>query len=220
MDKILIVSPHPDDETLGAGGTLLHYKSQNNKIYWLNITNVNIEYGYNEKKVEKRKEEIDEVIKKYGFDKFFDLALCPAKLQQYDSNEIIEKISNVIKEIEPTTIILPNSTDVHSDHRIVFEWCYSCTKIFRYPHLRKILSMEILSETDFAVYENGFVPNYFIDISNEFNKKIEILKIYNSELGKHPFPRSIEGIEALAKYRGISAGCKYAEAFKVIKIIE
>ncbi len=39
-------------------------------------------------------------------------------------------------------------------------------------------------------------------------------------MGNHPFPRSIDGIESLAKIRGIAAGTKYAEAFKVVKIIE
>jgi len=46
VKKIMVVSPHPDDETLGAGGTLLKLKSEGHKIYWLNFTNMAKEYGY------------------------------------------------------------------------------------------------------------------------------------------------------------------------------
>lgn len=218
--NILIVSPHPDDETLGAGGTLQRYKKENYNIYWLNITNMKVEYGYTKEEVKRRQNEIKQVIDMYEFDGFYDLGLCPAHLEKYESGDIIGRISNIISEIKPNTIILPNRDDVHSDHKRVFDWCYSCTKVFRYPYVKKILTMEILSETEFAVSEKGLLPNYFVDISEYFNNKIEILQIYESELGKHPFPRSIRGIEALAILRGISAGTKYAEAFKIIKFIE
>lgn len=218
--NVLIVSPHPDDETLGAGGTLLKYKNENKNIYWLNITNIKSEYGYNKEKVEKRQKEIKKVIDMYKFNGVFDLGLCPTNLENYSSSEVIQEISNIIKKVEPSIIILPNRSDVHSDHKIVFDWCYSCTKIFRYPYIKKIITMEVLSETDFALNDNGFLPNYFIDITEFFDEKIKILNIYESELNKHPFPRSVDGLESLAKIRGIAAGTRYAEAFKIIKMIE
>ena len=46
------------------------------------------------------------------------------------------------------------------------------------------------------------------------------MSIYKSELGEHPFPRSIENINALATYRGASVGVKFAEAFQLIKYID
>ena len=162
---------------------------------------------------------MEKVSKMYNFDGIYDLELCPAGLHRYDSSKIIEKISNIIKEVKPNIIILPNRYDAHSDHKIVFDWCYSCTKVFRYPYINQIMTMEILSETDFSSEINKFAPNYFIDISDYFNKKLDILRIYEEELGNHPFPRSIDGIEALAKIRGIGAGKKFAEAFKIIKYI-
>lgn len=216
--NVLVVSPHPDDETLGAGGTLLKYKDTGSKIYWLNITNMREEYGYVKEDVELRKNQIERVIEQYKFDKFYDLALEPARLEKYDSG-IIRKISDIVDEIRPEIIILPNRSDIHSDHKIVFDWCYSCTKIFRYPYIKMILTMEILSETDFGIIDDYFIPNYYVDITDYYQRKNDILEIYESEIGKHPFPRSIEGVEAIAKFRGISAGTKYAEAFKIMKFI-
>lgn len=216
---VLVVSPHLDDETLGAGGTILRLKNEGEKVFWLNITNVKREYGYSDTVIKKIKLQMEKVSKMYNFDGIYDLELCPAGLHRYDSSKIIEKISNIIKEVKPNIIILPNRYDAHSDHKIVFDWCYSCTKVFRYPYINQIMTMEILSETDFSSEINKFAPNYFIDISDYFNKKLDILRIYEEELGNHPFPRSIDGIEALAKIRGIGAGKKFAEAFKIIKYI-
>ena len=79
-------------------------------------------------------------------------------------------------------IILPYHKDVHSDHRVTFDLCYSCTKSFRYPFIRKILMMETISETDFAIADYTFKPNYFVDISEYIDKKVDIAKIYNGEL--------------------------------------
>lgn len=79
--------------------------------------------------------------------------------------------------------------------------------------------MEIVSETDFGRPQNPFVPNFFIDVSAVMKQKIEAVKIYDTELGEHPFPRSIANIKALATMRGAVAGVEYAEAFRMIKYI-
>ena len=82
--------------------------------------------------------------------------------------------------------------------------------------------METLSETEFApsTKEDSFIPNVFIDISEFFEKKIEIMKVFESEISEHPFPRSIRNLEALATLRGSTAGCEYAESFVLLKEIK
>lgn len=80
------------------------------------------------------------------------------------------------------------------------------------------MMMETLSETDFAQSAGGgFIPNLFVDVSKQFERKLQILKVYESELKTHPFPRSEKNIEALATLRGASAGCNYAESFVLLK---
>ena len=106
-------------------------------------------------------------------------------------SELITKISSVINKVKPDTIYLPFKGDVHSDHKYIFDAAYSCTKTFRYPFIKKIYMMETLSETEFSLStkEDSFVPNVFVDISEFMDKKIELMNIYESEIGKHPFPR-------------------------------
>ena len=135
--------------------------------------------------------------------------------------ELIKKISHVINNVKPNIIYLPFRGDVHSDHKYLFEAAYSCTKSFRFPFIKKIYMMETLSETEFSLTlpSEYFAPNVFVNISNFINKKIEIMKIYESEIGLHPFPRSEANIEALAMYRGSIAGFKYAESFMLLREI-
>ena len=82
--------------------------------------------------------------------------------------------------------------------------------------------METLSETEFAsgIKKEIFVPNIFVDISKFLNKKIKIMKVYKSEIKKHPFPRSEKNIKALATFRGATSGHKFSECFMLIKEIQ
>lgn len=80
--------------------------------------------------------------------------------------------------------------------------------------------MDIISETDFANSDQGFVPNYFVDISDFLHKKLDIVKNYKREIQLSPFPRSLENIEAMARLRGVACGSIYAESFRLVKLIE
>lgn len=217
--NVLVVSPHPDDETLGAGGTILRYKDEGHKVYWLNITAILTEYGWDKEKVQKKEDQIQRINKFYDFDGFLDLKLPTSRLESIDTANIIEKIGSYIMEIEPNVMILPDYNDVHSDHKKVFEWLYACSKSFRYPSVKKVMTMEIVSETDFGLNENHFVPNIFVDITRYADKKIEAMNIYSSEIGMFPFPRSEENIKALYTMRGATAGFKAAEGFRLVKEI-
>ena len=215
--KVLVVSPHPDDETLGAGGTLLKLKASGNSIYWLNVTSIKTEYGYSIDRVEERTQEIERVRQAYGFNGFRNLELEPAGMDKYSTSELVMKFKQALEEVRPEVLFVPYRYDVHSDHRIAFDALYSCTKSFRAPYLKTVLSMEILSETDQAQQENCFSPNIFIDISSYIEKKIDIMSIYKSEMTSAPFPRNETAIKGLAAYRGATAYQKYSEAFHLIR---
>lgn len=217
-NKILVVAVHPDDETLGCGGTLLKHKANGDKIHWLICTTLNKNHDY----YQNRKKEINKVSKIFNFDSVYNLQFETTKMDQYNMNEIIEKISKVINKVKPNIIYLPFMQDVHTDHKKIFEASYSCTKSFRYPFIKKIYMMETLSETDFApsIRKDSFTPNTFVDISKYINKKIQIMKVYKSEFNKHPFPRSEKSIKALATFRGSTSGFKFAESFILLKEIQ
>ena len=220
--KSIFISAHPDDETLGCGGTILKEKAKGNSIAWLNITNIFSDQGFTKERIDSRQEEIKQVGNMYGFDKIYNLNIPTMSLDTSTLPLLIKKISEVFEDFKPNSIYVTNRSDAHSDHRYLFDAVAACTKSFRYPYIKKVLMYECISETEFApaLFEKVFIQNYYVDITNHIEKKIEIMKIYESELGEHPFPRSIENINALASFRGASCGVKFAEAFQLLKYID
>ena len=210
-----MVAPHPDDETLGCGGTLLKHKKKKDKIFWLIVTNINEKNGWSKRIVIQRQKEIEKVKKLYSFNDCFKLNFPTTKLDQIPRQDLVSKISKTISIVKPNIVYLNNHSDIHTDHQITFESVMSATKNFRSPSIKKILMYETLSETEFAPPLDGFtfVPNVFNDITPFFSKKIDILKIYKSEIMKDYFPRSLSTVKSLASIRGSKIGVKYAESF-------
>ena len=215
--NVLVIAPHPDDETLGCGGVLLKHKNNNEHIYWLTITSAIDEKKWGKEFIKKRKLELESVKNEYGFKKSFHLEFPPAYLDTVPISDIVDKISKIIKEVKPELIYVPYSSDVHTDHQIISKSLGSIIKWFRHPSVNKVLMYETLSETDFNFLSaNSFKPNYFVDISDFIKKKIEIMKIYSSEMNLAPFPRSEKVLIAQSVLRGSQCGFDNAEAFNMI----
>ena len=213
--RTLVVAPHPDDETLGVGGTLLRRKSEGAETAWLIMTEIDVLQEY---KSRQRKSEILRVSEIMGFDAIYELRLPTTKLDQVPMVELVQRIGKVVKEFQPSEIFLPHPSDVHSDHKVTFEAAISCTKWFRNPSVKRILAYETLSETEFGLSKvHNFHPNYYVNIESFVDQKIMAMNIYESEISNFPFPRSEESIRSLSSLRGSSSGFKAAEAFELLK---
>ena len=219
MSKVLVVAVHPDDETLGCGGSLLKHKKNGDSVNWLIVTKMDSSLGFSEDKISKRREEIKSVSDSYDFDEVMELGIPTTRVDSIPMNDRVKLMMESINRIKPDILYIPFCSDAHSDHKLVFEALSPCFKSFRYPYIKKILMMETVSETEHAypVEKHGFVPNYFVDITEEFNMKLDIMRTYKSELQEAPFPRSEKIITALAEYRGSFIFTEYAEAFILIK---
>jgi len=221
LSTILVVAPHPDDETLGCGGTLLRHIAEGDQVHWLIMTTISEQSGFSQEWIESRAKEIEKVVSAYNFTSTKQAEFVTTKLDTYPKSELIAVVSEMVNRVKPETIYLPYRNDVHSDHKEVFDAVISCTKSFRYPSVKKVRAYETLSETEFSIHkEDGvFHPNLWIDVSEFLEEKIVIMKTYNGELGEHPFPRSEQNIRALATLRGATAGVNAAEAFVSLKEI-
>ncbi|WAM37246.1 PIG-L deacetylase family protein [Caldicellulosiruptor acetigenus] len=217
--KVLVVSVHPDDETLGCGGTLLKHRKQGDQLFWMIITKPDESTGFCKEFIKERKNQIKAVSNIYGFEAVHELEFNTTKLHAIDFSTLMKSISQVINEVKPEIIYMNNRSDIHTDHQVAAKALISCTKSFRYPFIKKILMYECISETEIAPSfpENIFIPNVFSDITDFIEQKIEIMKLYRSEIQETPLPRSIENIRALARYRGASCGVDYAEAFMLVR---
>lgn len=217
MNKVLVIAPHPDDETLGCGGALYRHKLEGDELYWVIVTAISESSGWSATAIKKRDQEIKAVAKKYGFSGVFNFRLPTTKLDTLPLTELIEKITEVYKVVEPEIIYMPFARDVHTDHQLIAKAIQASIKWFRYASIRKVLMYETLSETEFNFIDDRvFRPNVFVDISDFLNDKIDTMKIYKSEIGDHPLPRSEKSIRALGALRGSQSGFEAAEAFELV----
>jgi LmbE family N-acetylglucosaminyl deacetylase len=218
MKSVVVVAPHPDDETLGCAGTLLRHIEEGDHVHWVIITDMAASTNFSQIQIDSRKLEIAEVAKRFGFRSITQLAFAPAKLTEDDKSLLIGELADKLKALAANIVYLPYKFDVHSDHQIVADCVVSATKRFRQPSIESLFVYETLSETDYNLTpQQIFSPNYFVDISPFIKEKIAIMQCYQSELLAFPFPRSIKAIEALASVRGAQAYVEAAEAFILLK---
>jgi len=218
VHKSIVVAPHPDDEVLGAGGTILRRKAEGAKVAWLIVTSISKEWGWSKEKVDQRADEIKRISDLFDFDEVFTLNFLTTQLDRVPMSELVTKVSSVFSSFMPEEVFVPHPSDIHTDHLMVFNAVASCTKWFRYPSIKRILAYETLSETEFSLTNgNAFHPNYFIDITPFIADKLKAMSIYSSEVGEFPFPRSNAAIKALAELRGAASGFNAAEAFELLR---
>ena len=214
--KTLVIAPHPDDELLGVGGTLLRRKLEGGTVTWLIVTAILEEYGWQKERIVKRKEEIRKVAEIMGFDDVIELKYPTACLDMSMLSQLVGDIGSVVDKIKPDEVFVPHIGDIHSDHYIVHKAAVSNSKWFRHNSVKRLLAYETLSETDFGL-DQVFSPNVYINIENFLQKKLDALQVYESEIKDFPFPRSKEAVIALAKLRGAASASGAPEAFKLLR---
>jgi LmbE family N-acetylglucosaminyl deacetylase len=217
MTDVMVVAPHPDDETMGVGGTILRHREMGDRVAWLVVTGMTNDFG--KERMSKRADEVERVAAAYGFSDQILLNLPTAQLDTVPRSEMIAALGGAIRKFAPHTLYVPFPGDVHTDHAVVFEAVAAASKWFRSPSVCRLLAYEVPSETDVGVnpVELSFRPNIFVDVAKYIERKLEILRIFDSELGPFPFPRSVEAVRSLAKVRGAASGFQAAEALMLLR---
>lgn len=219
MSKVLVVAPHPDDETLGVGGTILRHKADGDHVHWLIVAAARQQDGCSDQDVQSEAQEIAAASARYGFDGIHQLRLPAARLETMPIADVVAQISDAFAHVQPNIVYLPYAGDIHTDHAVVFAAASSCTKWFRSSSVKRVLVYETPSETDASVDPdaNGFRPNVFVDITRFLDQKIAIMAGYATQYGEFPFPRSERALRSLSAVRGAAAGFEAAEAFMLLR---
>lgn len=221
VENILIISPHPDDEVLGCGGTIKRFASEGHNVYVLIVTRGNKE-NYSEERIENVRKEAVNAHRILGVSDTRFLDFPAPNLDLVSIAEISSAILLVINDLHISCLFLPHKGDIHNDHKVVFNAGLVAARPVHGNPVKKIFSYETLSETEWAAPFNSdaFIPTCFFDIKDYFGSKQEAMKCFKSQLREFPNPRSLASIEALAKFRGCTVGFEYAEAFMTVRIIE
>lgn len=214
--RILVVAAHPDDETLGAGGTIAKFSKQGHEVTVL-VVSGHLPPLYERETYDITVRESEEAFAILGVVQsyFFEI---PATMigPIYIINQ---KIGELVRNVEPHVVLCPYP-DRHIDHRVVFDSVMVATRpIGAARSIELLAAYETLSETHWnAPYiEPNFVPSWVVDITAHIEQKRQALQCYGSQMLPFPAPRSIEAVDALAKFRGTQAGFAFGEGFHIIR---
>ena len=215
--RILAISAHPDDETLGCGATLLKHKAAGDDCFWLIVTQAH-EPRWPADIIARKATEVERVSEAYGMKECFRLEFPTTQLDAVPEADLIEGIRERLASVKPDIVYVVYGGDVHSDHRAVFSATTAVLKPFYMSNLgvQKLLCYETLSSTEAAAYP-GFTPTAFNDISPYLEQKIKIMEMYETEGQGDLMPRGASAIRALARHRGATIGVEYAEAFSLVR---
>lgn len=216
--RLTVIAPHPDDETLGAGGTIARFADAGIEVSVL-IVSGHLPPLYPPEAFETTRREAEEAMAILGTARTEFLEIPATYVHQKPVAEVNGAINRFVRETNPEWVLLP-FPDRHIDHRTIFDASVVACRPVHAAAPRVVLAYETLSETHWNVggIEPAFVPDFYINISDHLERKQRALNAYASQVHEAP-SRSVEACTALAKFRGSQNGCGYAEAFKVVRIV-
>ena len=225
MSKILVIAPHADDEVLGCGATMAKAFITGDEIYVLICTNASVGAPelYSEDGIRHVRAEALEAHRILGVKDTFFLDFPAPALDQYPRYKMSNEISAIIKKIGADTVYIPHRGDCHKDHTIIHDCSMVACRPLANCTVKHVYAYETLSETEWGEPNAAdfFVPVKYNTFTTEmFQKKLDAMSCFNSQLYPFPASRSLEAIDALGKYRGCTVSAEIAEAFEVIRDIE
>jgi LmbE family N-acetylglucosaminyl deacetylase len=217
--RILIVAPHPDDETLGAGGTARKCASQAHDVTVLTVSG-HLPPLYAADVYEQTVREAMAAYEILGVAHHHWLRIPATLIGNEPVHVLNERVGSIVQSVAPH-VVLCAYPDRHIDHRLIFDSVMVATRPVGVGRDIEILAAyETLSETHWnaAHIEPNFVPNWTVDITDHIEAKLRALGCYSSQIPEFPGSRSIEAAESLAKFRGTQAGFAYGESFQIIRM--
>ena len=218
--RVMVVAPHPDDETLGAGGTIAKYSAQGAEVFVLMVSG-HLPPLYSREDYDQTVSEAKAAFELLGVSQSEFLEIPATMIDDQPLHEVNGRISKIVNEFSPHIIFCPYP-DRHVDHRLVFNSVMVATRPVGVGRgIEIVATYETLSETHWNAphIEPNFTPNWVVDITKQIDKKLDALRCYKSQISNFPGPRSIEAVEALAKFRGTQAGFGYGEGFHIVRMV-
>lgn len=219
--NVLIIAPHPDDEILGVGGTIAKRVQYGDEVFVCIITK-GCEPLFSNGSVEIVRQEAIRADALLGIKKTFFLDFPAAMLETVPRYKLNGAITDLINDIMPKEVYIPHRGDMQMDHQMVADATMVALRPKYACNVKRIYAYETLSETGWNTpnVQNEFIPNVYEDISETLGKKLEAMKLFQSQLTSFPGARSIGAMEALARFRGSTVNVLAAEAFSLVREIK
>lgn len=214
----LVVVAHPDDEVLGAGATIHKLISEGHNVaVAIMVSQAAARKGLSSTLSDDEAKALSII----GAKKTYHASFPNIKMNTVSHLELVQFVESCIEDWNAEVIITHHPSDTNNDHIQTSYAVQAACRLFQrrdnLPALKEVLYMEVLSSTEWSLdtSANRFTPNYFVEVGKEgVELKLKALSEYKGVMRPYPHPRSNEALEGLAAYRGVQAGCNYAEAFE------
>ena len=209
MDKVLIISPHMDDEVLACSSFLLD-REPVITVFYMTYSHATTSSDVLQDESAKLQEHLEFNSLAHGTTNSY-----LNKLDSMPQQDLIDIISAEINKEKYDTLVIPNAS-YNQDHRAIHEAALTAVRPHDTNHfVKRVLLFE--EPESFGTLRHGqrFYPNYFRPV--DIDKKLELIKIYKSQLRDH---RSLDFIKSIAKLRGEQICEPYAEAFDILRWAE
>lgn len=214
----LIVVAHPDDEVLGAGATIHKLIEEGNRVAVATMANHAAARANISATLSDDQEKAFSIM---GVEKAYYADFPNIKMNNVPHLELVQFIESCIEDWGAESIFTHHPSDTNNDHVMTSYAAQAASRLFQrkegVPRLKQFIYMEVPSSTEwsFDSSSNRFSPNMFVEIGKDgVDVKLRALEAYTGVMRPYPHPRSEEAITGLAAYRGVQAGCNYAEAFE------
>ena len=216
--RTLVVAPHPDDEVLGAGGTIARLAEEGHEVFVAVVT-TGRPPAFPEDSIARVRSEAKNAHGLLGVKETFWLNQPAAELTETPNAVLNEAIGSVVRKLSPTALLLPFPGDIHVDHQLVFRAGLVAARPHQSAFPKTVLAYETLSETNWnAPYlAPAFAPNVYLGIEGSLDKKLAAMQLFASQLRAPPHERSLEALSALARVRGATIHEAAAEAFVLVR---
>lgn len=216
----LVVVAHPDDEVLGAGGTIYKLIKEGHKV----AVAIMVSQAAARKDLSNTLSDDEaKALEILGVEKSYHASFPNIKMNTVPHLELVQFIEKCIEDWQAEAIITHHPADTNNDHVMTSYAAQAACRLFQrrdtVPTLREFMYMEVPSSTEWSIdsSSNSINPNVFVEIGKEgLAVKLKALEAYVGVMRPYPHPRSYEALEGLAAYRGAQAGIKYAEAYQMV----
>lgn len=218
--NVLFVVAHPDDEVLGAGATIHKLVKEGHKVAVATLANHAAARANLSDTLSADQEKAFSIM---GVQKAYSADFPNIQMNTVPHLKLVQFIESCIEDWKADSIYTHHPSDTNNDHVMTSYAAQAASRLFQrregVPALKQFIYMEVPSSTEwsFDSSANRFAPNMFVEIGKEgVEVKLKALEAYTGVMRPYPHPRSTEAIEGLAAYRGVQAGCNYAEAFECV----
>ncbi|GAB4276486.1 MAG: PIG-L family deacetylase [Coriobacteriia bacterium] len=228
MKRVLVVAAHPDDEVLGCGGAIARHVAAGDHVDIL-ILAEGVTSRDESRDPDARREDVDDLraaaldaANALGANTVVFGGLPDNRMDRVELLDVVKLVERELQRLAPQIVYTHHMYDLNIDHQITSRAVMTACRPLPASSRTTILHFETVSSTEWQPWgaAGGFTPNWFVDITDVLEAKMQALQRYQSEVRESPRARSFETIRALAALRGATAGCSFAEAFMLARHIE